>query len=209
MANESGSLMWSLQCAVRSGLPAQLMIGGSGTVSVYPRQQCYVSDILDWEAVYAASLPQIRVAPASWEVPPPGALPLEELQWRAAFHGAACEMAPQAQLPRGLVQLVSWPNVTRLPEELIEPVTRICALLWRKPTVGFLIPRVLELPPERAAAIVRVLQMLGHAHAPGTAEGAAPLPAEDALPRMQPREAQQQPASVVARLWKRLMRQGS
>jgi hypothetical protein len=210
MAEVPASLMWSLDRAVRLGDPAQLMIGGSGTVSVYPRQHCYVSDIRDWDAVYAASMAQIRVAPATWGTPPPDALPLEELQWRAAFHTALAEQQSGAAVSHQLVHLLFWPNLTRLPEELIEPVTRICALLWRKPTVGYLVARVLELPQDRTAVILRVLQMFGHVMLPRADEPAAGhaacaqrSPAADSQAMAEPARAAD---GMVSRLWKRLLR---
>jgi hypothetical protein len=163
MTEDAGSLMRTLDHAVRQGNPAQLLIGGTGSVSVYPRQHCYVTDIIDWDAVYMAGAEQIRLGPALWAAPPAGALPLEELQWRAAMHSAQADVARSQQpVPRALVQLVSWPNITRLPDELAAPVTRICALLWRKPTVGYLVVRMLDLTPERAGVLLRALRAFGH-----------------------------------------------
>jgi hypothetical protein len=205
MSLVSNSLMRSLDTAVRAGLPTLLTIDGLGTVSVYPRQHCYVSDVQDWTSVYGAGCEQIRISPATWSAPPAGALPLEELQWRLALHDAQRE--GPAAAGSGLLHLESWPNLTRLPEELLEPVTRICALLWRKPTVSFLVARVLGLPPDQCTHVLRALQMFGHV--------SSPMPAGELLsgscPDTQPDEAAMAstastPESIVSKLWQRLTR---
>lgn len=206
MAEESGCLMRSLDRAVRRGDPAQLLIAGRGTLCVYPRQHCYVSDIQDWDGAYTAACAQISVTSAAWNAPPRGARPLEELQWRAAFHSAHAEGAPAATAAlRDLLHLLSWPNLTRLPEELVVPVTRVCAHLWRKPTAGFVLPRVLDLPSDRTAAIVYVLQAFGHVRGSVAPGGDAP-PSE---PQREPEPSAVQEAavqSVLSRLWQRLLR---
>jgi hypothetical protein len=161
-----GFLMHLLDGAVRSGRPTLLVVDGRGTVSVYPSQHCYVTDVQDWDSVYTASREQIQVRPSTWCGPPGDAQPLEELQWRLAYHDAHWEEGLAAHV---LLHLKSWPNLTRLPEELIEPVTRICALLWRKPTVGYLVARVLDLPPEQAGHLLHVLQAFGHVSRPSIA----------------------------------------
>jgi hypothetical protein len=194
-----GSLMRSLDAAVRSGLPTIFVVMGRGTVSVYPRQHCYVSDVQDWDSVYTAASEDIRVAPSTWGTPPQNAQPLEELQWRLAYHDAA--QAGTVDSSHALLHLQHWPNLTQLPEELIEPVTRICALLWRKPTVGYLVARVLDLPSDRVAYVVRVLQMFGHVNQPLTASN-GPI-AEAANDAAAPQPAK---ASTASRFFKRLLR---
>ncbi|WP_119157121.1 hypothetical protein [Caldimonas tepidiphila] len=74
-----------------------------------------------------------------------------------------------------LFGLVSWPNLTRLPQELAVPAARICGLLWHKRTAGALIPRVLDLPAGEVAVLLQVLLALGHVEAAGV-----PLPGGDA-----------------------------
>lgn len=199
MGPMAGSLMRSLDAAVRSGLPTIFVVMGRGTVSVYPRQNCYVSDVQDWDSVYTAASEDIQVSPSTWGTPPQNAQPLEELQWRLAYHDAAQEGTNVAA--HALLQLQHWPNVTQLPEELVEPVTRICALLWRKPTVGYLVSRVLDLPPDRTAHVVRVLQMFGHVSRPAAVapENISPLAIDttEQAPAM---------ASTASRFYKRLLR---
>ena len=209
MMEDTSSLMRSLDHAVRQGNPAQLLIGGTGSVSVYPRQHCYVSDINDWDAVYMASAEQIRLGPAPWAAPPAGAMPLEELQWRAAMHSAQLEVARRGQnaVPRALIHLVSWPNLTRLPGDLVGPVTRICALLWRKPTVGYLVVRLLDLPPEQVAAVLRALRSAGHAQWADCASGGTsderPSGLSDSQLEM-PVPASGRDLRLISRLWQRL-----
>lgn len=151
----------ALHHAASQGVPSLFQIDGCGSVSVYPHQHCYVTDIQDWEAAYRSHSGQITIKPVPWGMPPDGALPLMELQWRAAYHGALRNKQFGVE-PNDLVRLRSWPNLTRLPPELVAPVTQICALLWRKPAVGFLIPRVLEADLTRVGALLEVLQAFGH-----------------------------------------------
>lgn len=158
-----GLLMRLLDGVVRSGMPSILVVDGRGTVSVYPQQHCYVTDVQDWDGVYSASREDIQVRPSTWGAPPDDAQPLEELQWRLAYHDAQRDGNLDAH---SLLHLKSWPNLTRLPEELIEPVTRICALLWRKPTVGYLVARVLDLHTDEVMHVVRALQTFGHVSRP-------------------------------------------
>lgn len=221
MATERGSLMRSLDDAVRQGRPSQLSIEGSGTVSVYPRQFCYVTDIQDWETVYAVGSERIHVHPTAWGTPPDTALPLEELRWRAAYHDHWPAPPDQPALGHDLVALNTWPNLPRLPEELLAPVARVCALLWRKPTVGYLIPRVLQLPAHQAFTLLKVLQAFGHVTAPGlsVAPGMEATPArpphegargESGLPAGDDWQAantlQLDAGSFIGKLWQRLTR---
>jgi hypothetical protein len=108
-----------------------------------------------------------------------------------------------------LLQLVSWPNITRLPEEHVIPVIQICSLLWRKPTVGFLVARVLDFPVQEVNALLKLLHDLGHVVAPRAAlpdaltEGGTHVSDE---PAMANAKAQESPrASLVSKLWQRLV----
>lgn len=205
MTEVCDSFVHSLDRAVRLGGPSVLRVDGRGSLSVYPQQQCYVTDIHDWDSVFSSDSGQIEVSPALWGTPPSDALPLTELQWRAGYHQALSRM-PSEVNNRELVQLVSWPNLSRLPEELVVPVTRICALLWRKPTVGYLVPRLLEAPALQTCALLEVLQELGHVSWPRRLalrqESAGPdsgleAGTESAAPAKN---------SLVTKLWQRLTR---
>jgi len=206
MMEDGSSLMRVLARAVRMGDPSLVMIGGSGTVSVYPRHQCYVSDIQDWSSVYAAQPEQIRVMPTAWVAPPPaGALPLEGLQWRAAYSEALKQPADVA-LPRELVHLLEWPNLTRVPDDLVPAVIRVCALLWRKPTVGFLLPRILGLPAEQVGAVVQALQQFGHVRVARSDNAAASAEAASAAEAEVAAAAPSATTSLVGKFWQRLVR---
>jgi len=204
MMEANVSFRSSLDRIVRLAGPTMLRVTGSGSISVYPQQHCYVTDIHDWEAVFSSKLDQVRVSPALWSVPPSGALPLTELRWRAAYHHVLSRM-PSDAITRELIQLVSWPNLSRLPDELVVPVTRICALLWRKPTVGFLVPRVLEAPVHQTCALLEVLQDFGHVTSLGGVLGrseGAPDESDADLPAAPPARAT---PSLVSKLWQRLV----
>ena len=150
-----------LSHAASQGAPTLFQIEGCGSVSVYPQQHCYVTDIQDWDAAYQSHPEQISIRSVPWDIPPSGALPLMELQWRAAYQSALRNQSFGVDA-NDLIRLRSWPNLTRLPLDLVAPVTQICALLWRKPAVGFLIPRVLDADSTQVFALLEVLQGFGH-----------------------------------------------
>lgn len=130
------------------------------------------------------------------------AVPLLELRWRAAYQLALDRVPSEMPLGQGLIRLLCWPNLSRLPDELVVPVTRICALLWRKPTVGFLVSRVLGAPQRETCALLGVLQEFGHVGSPRQdlerAEVTAPE-REGALPLVRASN------SLVGKLWLRLV----
>ena len=78
-----------LSHAVSRGAPTLFQIEGCGSVSVYPQQHCYVTDIQNWDAAYQSHPEQISIKSVPWDMPPSGALPLMELQWRAAYQSAS------------------------------------------------------------------------------------------------------------------------
>lgn len=164
----------ALHHAASQGVPSLFQIDGCGSVSVYPRQHCYVTDIQDWEAAYHSPSGQITIESVAWSMPPADALPLMELQWRVAYHDALRNQQPGVG-GNDLIRLRSWPNLTRLPSELVAPVTQICALLWRKPAVGFLIPRVLDADVTRICALLDVLQAFGHLRVSIPVSGSQPV----------------------------------
>jgi hypothetical protein len=109
-----------------------------------------------------------------------------------------------------LLQLVSWPNVTRLPDELVIPVTRICALLWKKPTVGYLVPRILDASPQQTHALLQLLRDMRHVAIHGVSvSGFQPLEeaCHDETPEPPSAKAKGPSApSLVSKLWQRLTR---
>lgn len=218
------SLSSVLAKTLKGKVPALVRVDGGGCISVFPEQNCYITDITDWDAVFGHSVSEVSSDPALRITPLAHALPVSELHWRSAYHEALSHQSVGAT-SWDLFQLVSWPNLGRLPEELVVPVTRICALLWRKPTVGFLVPRVLAMPAPQALALLSVLSSLGHVTQPRCAGHIATLDAEgrataaelqshamrDAMSHEADFAAQIQPSvstkanSLVSKLWQRLV----
>lgn len=199
-----------LSHAASQGAPTLFQIEGCGSVSVYPQQHCYVTDIQDWDAAYQSHPEQISIRSVPWDIPPSGALPLMELQWRAAYQSALRNQSFGVDA-NDLIRLRSWPNLTRLPLDLVAPVTQICALLWRKPAVGFLIPRVLDADPAQVCALLEVLQGFGHVKVSGGVAspqpGAFPDSGEDSRGGADSQGVFVVPptGSLVGKLWRRLV----
>lgn len=203
-------LSHALHQAANHTVPSLFQIDGCGSVSVYPEQHCYVTDIQNWDAAYQSHPEQISIKSVAWGQPPCGALPLMELQWRAAYHCALQSQQSEVEANE-LIRLRSWPNLTRLPIELVAPVTQICALLWRKPAVGFLIPRVLDADATQVRALMEVLQGFGHIKVSRTVPGQQPVAFPDAIEESlgtgdsQHGETAQPVGTLVGKLWRRLV----
>lgn len=67
-----------------------------------------------------------------------------------------------------LLGLVSWPPLTKMYGDLVEDMTLICTLLSKKPMVGYLIARRLNLEREKTHALLSVLEVKGYIRAVGT-----------------------------------------
>lgn len=150
-----------------------------------------------------------RTAPAQRpEVPGFVSSPAEREQELARQWERALEQARRSEegrlLPSQLFCLVSWPNLTRLPRELALPAARVCALLWQKPTAGFLVPKVLGTPAEETLVLLQALKTLGHVDIarPSASRGDGAVP-EAALQAPRPLAAD----SLLGRLWQRLTAQ--
>jgi hypothetical protein len=209
MAEINVSLSNVLAQALKGRVPALLRVDGGRSISLYPEQQCYVSDITDWESVFDHRVEHVGSDLALRMAPPAHALPLSELHWRSAYYGALAHQSPESA-SWDLFQLASWPNLSRLPEELVVPVTRICALLWRKPTVGFLVPRVLAMPAPQTLALLAVLSDLGHVVKPrctGRVAGPDLQSLHDEMHHQTETAASSatKPSSLVSKLWHRLV----
>lgn len=61
-----------------------------------------------------------------------------------------------------VLHLTSWPPLEQLLLETAQPMTRICALLARRPSVGMFIPVILEMPPEIIYPLLQMLYEKGH-----------------------------------------------
>jgi hypothetical protein len=113
-----------------------------------------------------------------------------------------------------LLRLQSWPNLTCMPDRLTEPLARICALLWRKPTVGYWVPKVMNLPADQTAALMQQLYAQGHLRTVGV-----PVAGASAAEIWQPEERLSGDAaladgntapvtpggSLIRKLWQRLV----
>lgn len=127
--------------------------------------------------------------------------------WHAAWAEAGFKRAEPEEFRLGLVYLKSWPAIPDLPQEMAAPVARVCALLAHKPTVGFLVGRVLELPDEEARRILQVLHRFGHLEVlqrrgvPGAEGAVEPPPAGEAAIAVAPPA----PSAFLGRLWNKLV----
>jgi hypothetical protein len=106
-------------------------------------------------------------------------------------------------LDQDLLRLRRWPNLTRLPADVdVGLLARICALLGRKPTVGFLVARMLDMPH------LRVAPLLARLHAAGCIESVrsvAPT-ASEPPPASAPAASTLPDRRFVALLWRLLTR---
>lgn len=110
----------------------------------------------------------------------------------------------EQNLQLSLLQLISWPGLPDLLQDTAPNLTRICALLARKPSVGMLIPAMLDMQPQVAYALLENLYAKGHISPVGTV-----LTAEQAAsPKSQTAPGAELPAATVSflgKVWSRLM----
>lgn len=69
---------------------------------------------------------------------------------------------PHWSPPPGLARLTRWPDLMEVPDELLLPVARISALLWKKPTASHLINRILGGEGNENARTLQMLEALGY-----------------------------------------------
>jgi hypothetical protein len=203
MSAASTPFIQTLQRAMRRDRPSLISIGDHGSISIYPGEGTYTTDIRDWDSVPWGGN-EIRVSSGVWATAPEGSMPVQELHWLAAYH-SACGAA-DARL-HGLAKLVSWPDLSEVPDEIAAPVARLCALLWRKPTASALIARLLGSEPAQTEALLRVLQLFGHVVVVATgiaghAEDEAAMALEPVVAGTSTVSAR---ASVISKLWQRLV----
>lgn len=130
-------------------------------------------------------------------------------QSRAWTH-ASTPGAVQIRLEHSVVRLKSWPNLSRLPPELIPDTARVCALLAVRPTGFPLVHVLLSLPREQVAGIIGMLQDLGHlTHTASTCtqESIFTQQLGEHESRDPIREAAPASFTLVQRLWRRLTAQ--
>ena len=199
--------LW-LQRAMRAPHPIRVDFPDSGHVSVFPSQGRYASDIQDWAAssVLMPDMPEFKPLPE--DTPAEKSQPLIELHWTLTLQRLA-QLQRRAQdydFQFCLVHLVSWPSLTRLPQDLQPAMARLCALLARKPSAASLLPLLLELPETQVFMLIEALRLYGHVQVVGpTVEDSAARPS---APPPTPAAAQpEQPTapSLVAKIWQRLV----
>ncbi|MDQ3058300.1 MAG: hypothetical protein M3R45_02080 [Pseudomonadota bacterium] len=102
------------------------------------------------------------------------------------------------KLQFSVLQLASWPALCELAPDTAGHLSRICALLARKPSLGILIPAMLDIAPSVVYALLETLYAKGHILALGAL--AAPEPAT--APNAEPVHAPELPAAATSLLGK-------
>ena len=88
------------------------------------------------------------------------------LEWSRAYVSASARLNKQSMLY--LLGLVSWPPLTSMYGDLVDDLTLICTLLSKKPMVGYLVARRLQLQEEKTHALLSVLEAKGYIKAVGS-----------------------------------------
>lgn len=70
--------------------------------------------------------------------------------------------APSGNISNQVLHLASWPPLSMQWHDMAHHMTRICALLARRPSVGMLIPVMLDIPPHIAHSLLEALHANGH-----------------------------------------------
>lgn len=101
-----------------------------------------------------------------------------------------------------VLHLVSWPSVGQLLDETAADITRICALLARRPSVGILIPVMLDLSPQLTFSLLKALYESGN-----ICPVVVPDPGEPGLPGAEPAPGREAvvATSFIGKIWQRLM----
>lgn len=86
-------------------------------------------------------------------------------EWSVAYAVSIKRLDSQFMLC--LLRLMSWPNLGNMHGDLVDDLRLICALLAKRPMVGFLIARRLKLPVDKTFALLSVLESKGHITALG------------------------------------------
>lgn len=100
-----------------------------------------------------------------------------------------------------VLHLASWPPLSLITLETAPHMTRICALLARRPSVGMLIPVMLDMTAGMTYSVLETLYANGHIY-----PAAALLPHQAVFPQAEPVQSLE-PAGIsfFGKLWLRLM----
>lgn len=100
-----------------------------------------------------------------------------------------------------VLHLASWPSLSELPLDTAPQITRICALLARRPSVGMVIPRMLDISSGMAYSLLKNLYANGHVY-----PAAGGLSDQAVLSDAQPVQiCEPAVASFFGKLWQRLV----
>jgi hypothetical protein len=106
------------------------------------------------------------------------------------------------EISNQVLHLAAWPPLSKQWHDAAPHMTRICALLARRPSVGALIPVMLDIPPHIVHSLLEALHASGHIY-----PAAALLTDQALLSRAEPVPVQTHEsagASFLSRLWQRL-----
>ena len=202
MRTKDSLLLAWIDRAIERAQPTQIRVSGFGSISVYPEQRLYASDIKQWESVPFNDGNRLRVGALVWNAPPDTARPIGELQWKAMLYFATTwSVAPP---PLQVVCLRQWPELADIPEEYVPAVVRICALLARRPAAIGLIARLVGMPERVVSGVVEVLMHNGYVAALQTKE-ADPSGSGSRAAETQDEPMPDEKPSLAARLWQRLL----
>ena len=178
---------------------AQIQIGNHGSILIFSADRRYVANL--GELVSADDLQRLRIQlqPNGAANAPADAMPINRLTWHVALQ---LQRANGSDLPisTGLLRLVSWPDLSELPPEIVPSVARICALLWCKPTAAHLVARILDGSSEETATLLRLLLAFGHAQLLAPAVGEPAYSEAGNLHHTRPAASN----SLLSKLWRRL-----
>jgi hypothetical protein len=106
----------------------------------------------------------------------------------------------QSQISNQVLHLASWPPLSPQWHETAPHVTRICALLARRPSVGLLIPVMLDIPPHTVCSLLEALHADGHIYPSAALADQPGLSTVEAVPPHEPAG-----CSFLGKLWQRLI----
>lgn len=104
------------------------------------------------------------------------------------------------EISNQVLYLASWPPLSPQWRDTAPHMTRICALLARRPSVGALIPVMLDIPSHIVHSLLEALYSDGHIYSTGI------LPMDEVvLSKPEPVQIHEpMGASFLGRLWQRL-----